>query len=374
MTQHVAEHLAAAATAWLDSLDPDQRRLAAWPFPSDGERERWFYTPTDHGGLPLAAMTQRQQSLAFQVLAEGLSPAGFNTVVTVMGLENILDRNENFRQQMAGRDRTRSPELYYLRVFGVPGPGGAWSWRWGGHHISVNVLVIDGHVRSTTPCFFGADPADSPLLGPHFLRPLGAVEDLGRELVRSLNPQQLTTAVISPAPPMDVVSANRAQVRPGDGPMSLADVWRDPPSDAMKERLGALEARMASILGFGPEALEAVRLTLGPSGVEAAQLAPAQQEILRALLDTYLGRMPRDIATEEAAKYAGDGLSALSFAWAGGLEKGQPHYYRVSGPRILVEYDNTQNEVNHIHAVWRDPVNDFGADVLGAHLRTSHHH
>ena len=131
---------------------------------------------------------------------------------------------------------------------------------------------------------------------------------------------------------------------------------------------------MASILGFGPEALEAVRLTLGPSGVEAAQLAPAQQEILRALLDTYLGRMPRDIATEEAAKYAGDGLSALSFAWAGGLEKGQPHYYRVSGPRILVEYDNTQNEVNHIHAVWRDPVNDFGADVLGAHLRTSHHH
>ncbi len=118
-----------------------------------------------------------------------------------------------------------------------------------------------------------------------------------------------------------------------------------------------------------------MRLTLGESpakGVAVTALDAGQQELLRALLAVYVERVPEALADAEAEKFAGDRLLALHFAWAGGLEPGQPHYYRVQGPRLLVEYDNTQRGVNHAHAVWRDPDGDFGADVLAEH-RAAHH-
>ena len=201
---------------------------------------------------------------------------------------------------------------------------------------------------------------------------IGAVEDLGRELVRSLDAGQFAGALISPAPPSDIVGGNRSQVAPGDVPLALTEIWRDAPVEPAASRLAALQASLNAALGLRPEHLDALRLATSPAGVSAGVLGPAQQEVLRALVDTYLGRMPDDIAHAEAAKYAGAGLGSLHFGWAGGVEKGQPHYYRITGPRLLVEYDNTQNDVNHIHSVWRDPAGDFGMDVLGAHLRRAH--
>ncbi|MDH3295817.1 MAG: DUF3500 domain-containing protein, partial [Acidimicrobiia bacterium] len=174
----LAEQMAERATALLDSLDGDQRIAATWPF-DDGERQLWFYTPTDHGGLPLASMTATQHRLTHRLVATGLSEAGYVTAAAIIGLENVLDRLENWSVQY-GRERARDPLLYWVAVFGSPG-GEAWGWRFGGHHISLNYTILDGEVASTTPLFFGADPASAPLLGPHPHRPLGGAEDLGRE-------------------------------------------------------------------------------------------------------------------------------------------------------------------------------------------------
>jgi len=190
--REVAARMAAAAAAWLDALDPAQRAVASGGAPSpdaesDAERRRWFYTPTDHGGLTLGAQRPGQQRLAHQLVASGLSTAGYVTVATIIGLDNVLDQVEGWSVDW-GRERGRDPGLYYLRVFGEPGGTAPWGWRFGGHHVSLNNLVVDGMVRSTTPCFLGADPAVSPLLGPAPLRPLAGAEDLARELVRSLDP------------------------------------------------------------------------------------------------------------------------------------------------------------------------------------------
>src|ERR671922_2062484 len=186
----VAERMAEAAAAWLDSLDGARHALASEAAPTDAdtdtERVRWFYTPTDHGGLTLHQQRPAQQRLAMQLVSTGLSEAGYTTVATVLGLENVLDRVEGFAASF-GRERGRDPGMYYLRVFGEPGGSAPWGWRFGGHHVSLNNLVVDGRVVATTPCFLGADPAASPLLGGAVLRPLGAVEDLARELVRSLS-------------------------------------------------------------------------------------------------------------------------------------------------------------------------------------------
>jgi Protein of unknown function (DUF3500) len=364
----IARRMADAAAAFLASLDDSQRELAAWPFPADEERRRWFYTPTDHGGLPVGAMRPAQQRLAFRLLAAALSRPGYVTVSTIVGLENVLDELEGWTVQFE-RERGRDPGLYYLRVFGEPSADGTWSWRFGGHHVSLNNLIVDGQLEAWTPLFLGADPASSPLLGPHPLRPLAGVEDLARELVHALDPEQRAAAVLSPAPPVDLVGANRPRVEDGDRPAALIDVWRAPFRGELGDRMRATQERAERTVGLQAEHLAAVSFTSTPKGVAAHALTDAQRELLRALLDVYVRRVPDALADAEAAKYEGARIEALHFAWAGGIEVGEPHYYRIQGPRLLAEYDNTQRSVNHVHSVWRDPDGDFGDDVLARHYQ-----
>jgi hypothetical protein len=361
------------ASALLDALDADQRALAAWPF-DDDERTRWFYTPTDHGGLPLSAMRPAQQQLTLRLVASGLSHPGFVTVSTIIGLDNILDAVEGWTARF-DRERGRDPGLYYVRVFGDPAGSAPWSWRFGGHHVSLHHVVADGEVVSSTPCFLGADPAASPLLGPHPLRPLAGVEDLGRELVRSLDDEQRSRAVLSPVAPTDLVSANRARFAHGEGdlPLPLPDIWRDRFTGELGERMRATQERAEREAGLRAEHLAAVRLTATSKGLPATSLRSDQRDLLRALLDLYVNRIPDALADRERAKYADEaGLDDLAFAWAGGLEPGQGHYYRVQGGRLLVEYDNTQRGANHIHSVWRDAATDFGGDPLADHIADAH--
>jgi hypothetical protein len=361
-----------AAKAWLDGLDDEQRAAAVAPWPSDEERHRWYYTPTDHGGLPLTRMRPTQQSMAMQLVAAGLSRPGYVTAATIMGLENVLDQVENWLVDW-GRERGRDPQLYWLRVFGEPSVEGPWSWRFGGHHISVQHLVLDGQVRASSPCFLGADPAESPLLGGHLLRPLGAAEDLARDLVRSLDDDQAAHGIICPVAPIDIVGGNRPRIQDGDLLMPLPDIWRGHFTEQrLIDRVQAMHDGAEEEAGVRPEHHEAVRLTATPKGVPGAEMTADQQDLLRALLDVYLGRIPEELAEQEAEKFVGDKLHDVHFAWAGGTERGQPHYYRLQGPRLLAEYDNTQRDVNHIHTVWRDPEGDFGDDVLAKHLAEFH--
>jgi hypothetical protein len=365
------------AAAWLlGALDAEQRALASWPFPADDERRLWFYTPTDHGGLPLSAMRPTQQRRAMQFVSSGLSRAGYVTVSTIIGLDNVLDELEGWASVFE-RERGRDPGLYYVRVFGVPDEHGTWAWRFGGHHVSINHTIVDGEVVGSSPCFLGADPASSPLLGPHPLRPLAGAEDLARELVHSLDDAQRATAILSPVAPVDLVTANRPRVSEGDEPLPITDIWRRRFDGELGARMEETQRTAERKSGLRPEHLVAVRFTRAPKGIPVANLGPDQRQLLRALLDVYVHRIPDELADAEMEKYRADGdLDELSFAWAGGIEPGQPHYYRVQGRRLLAEYDNTQRGVNHVHAVWRDLESDFGDDALAQHYARHHdeHH
>jgi len=288
-----------------------------------------------------------------------------------MGLDNVLDELEGFKVRFrSGRDR--DPGLYYLRVFGDPSGSGPWSWRFGGHHVSIHHLVVDGEVQATTPCFLGADPASSPLLGPHPLRPLAGAEDLARDLVHALDDAQAARARVSPVAPTDIVGGNRSRLTDGDLPLPLQDVWRGPHPESLRALLTNVQDESERVVGLARPHLEAVQYHDAPGGIAVTELRADQKELLRALLDVYVRRIPDALADVETAKYAGDGVDALHFLWAGGIEPGQPHYYRVQGPRLVVEYDNAQRSANHVHAVWRDPVGDFGDDVLARHYRHDH--
>jgi len=375
-----ADRMAAAANAWLETLSPEQRGIAAGVAPSpesdaDAERRRWFYTPTDHGGLTLHEQRPAQQRRAMQLVASGLSPAGYVSVATVMGLENVLDHTEGFTVSF-GRERGRDPGMYFLRVFGEPGGAAPWGWRFGGHHVSLNNLVVDGTVVATTPCFLGADPAVSPLLGS-VLRPLAGPEDLARELVRSLDPELAAQAVLLPRAPSDIVGGNRTRVGEGDEVIPLSGIWRGRFADpGEQQRLQSMSDRIDATTGLDADDHRRIALAAAPKGVPGAAFDAAQRELLHQLLATYLGRVPGALSpmgTYDRSTPAGRAaLDGVHLAWAGSTAPGEPHYYRLQGPRLLVEYDNTQRQANHAHAAWRDPESDFGLDALAVHHGTYH--
>jgi hypothetical protein len=371
MTSMVAGRMAEAAAMLIESLDEAQRRIACRPFPDQDERRLWYYTPTDHGGLPLAAMGGVQRRNVHRLVASGLSTPGYVTVAVIMGLEDILDQVEGWSVDF-GRERGRDPLLYYITIFGEPGGDAPWGWRFGGHHVSLHYTIIGGEVVASTPNFLGADPAVSPLLGPHLHRPLAAAEDLGRELFRALDEEKRARALVSPVAPADLVGGNRPHLEVGDRPPPMTDIWRRRFEGRLAELMVETQARMEATLGLQEAHLKALSFTAEPKGIAASMLDAGQTSILRELIGCYLARLPDQLADEQARLVERE-FERLGFLWAGGAERGEPHYYRIQGERVFIEYDNTQRGVNHIHTVWRDLANDFGGDALARHYAQARH-
>jgi len=353
-----------AAQAFLAALSTDQRVTAQLDFADHEERTTWYYTPTERKGLPFTQMERNQQRLAQQLVMSGLSTGGYNTATTIMGLETLLDGKEGFARDPFWRDS----RLYHLTIFGTPDSTGTWGWRFEGHHISLNYTLVDGKIVAPTPTFFGANPAESPLIGPHSLRPLATIEDLARDLMHAFGAEQRSQALLTTMAPPDVVMLNRPYVLDGALPARTPGI-ND--TSAVASQFRTMDQLMAE-RGTKSEEMEAIRYSTTPKGIAAAAMSAAQQEILLTLIGDYVGRMPEELAEIELAALNARGIDGLHFAWAGGIERREAHYYRIQGPRFLVEYDNTQNDANHIHSVWRDPENDFGADLLAQHYATAH--
>jgi hypothetical protein len=353
-----------AATNFLAALAPDQRRKALLDFADQEKRTTWFYTPGPRDGLPFREMDRGQHQLAHKLVATGLSRAGYVIAATVIGLETTLDAIEGWTYPDLGRD----PGRYYVTLFGRPSAEAAWGWRFEGHHISLNYTIVGGQIVAPTPTFFGSNPAEAPLGGVSRLRPLAGVEDLARELLHSLNPAQQAKAIIASAAPPDIIMSNRPRVVEEALPLPTQQMMGEP----MTPEVQAANERRRQELGLTEAHLAALRYTARPKGLSAGAMTAGQREVLEALIGEYINRMPEELAEIELAKLQTRGMAGLHFAWAGALERHQPHYYRLQGPRFLVEYDNTQNNANHIHSVWRDPDDDFGAQLLARHYATDH--
>jgi len=319
-----AEIMKIACERFLDSLTPALRQKAHFTFDSP-ERRRWHYVPRemfDRKGVSLKEMNSRQSRTAFKLLAGGLSHTGYGKVTAIMALEKTLGEIE----QLLGAARlVRDPQLYYFSVFGDPTGGKPWGWRVEGHHISLNFTIAGSEWIAPNPLFLGANPAEVQSGPQKGLRILEKEEDLARNLLAALNIEQKRITIISPDAPPDILSRALPKVE-----------------------LAAAE------------------------GLATAAMTPKQREILARLIHVYLHRLPQALAAVELRKLNAAGLDAVHFAWAGPQDRGKPHYYRLQGPFFLVEYDNTQNNANHIHTVWRNLKNDFGEDCLRLHYQQNH--
>lgn len=361
----LAAEMARAATSFLDGMAPAQRRKANLPFEDDVERRRWYYTPNERRGVPLLELDSRHRQRALRLMATGLSEPGYNAAATIIGLDDILDRREGFDEVRPYPAREgdwlfRNPGLYFVAVFGAPGEG-TWGWRSGGHHVSIQYTVTDDFIAAT-PCFFGANPAICPLPGGRVARPLGAEEEFARDLLNLLRPDQVTDAVISPVAPTDMVQSNRSVVEDAALPVPAAVMMsgRQGPNDVDLLR---------QTLGLTPELDDRLRFSFTPKGLPESKMDAGQRAAFRRLIGLYLERVPEALAAQYGALLEGE---SPFFAWAGPLEVGALHYYRIQSDRLLIEYDNTQDGGNHIHSVWRDLLADHGGDVLARHYAAAH--
>ena len=312
MTQEV-DRLREAVTTLRDAVDDERLVL---PFEGEQERRNWMYWPAPRQGVPFSDLTSEQQEHAFAVVAAVLSIPAYAKVTTIITLEEVLRELE-----LGGRRRRRpdalprDPTKYYSTLFGDPSGDGPWGWRFEGHHVSLHVTVVDGEVAST-PCFLGSNPAEVVHDDRVVLRLLAEEEDTARALLESLPDEQRRRALIDDRAPDDILTFNSPRVE--------VDLSR---------------------------------------GVAIADLAGTAREIVDSLIALHVDRVkfPVDVDTSD-----------VHFAWAGSPERGRHHYYRLAGARFLIEYDNTQNDANHAHSVWRDPANDFGDDLLRRHLAEDH--
>jgi hypothetical protein len=319
--QRASSAMTGAATRFLASLTAEQRKQATYPFEAD-ERLRWNFIPDEsfpRNGLPYKAMNEAQRKAALELLQSGLSARGYQTYTSIMQLENILRAIEG------GVRMARDPDAYRFTVFGTPDSKSTWGWRVEGHHVSLHFNVINGTAIASTPSFAGSNPAEVRDGAEKGKRVLGQLEDTGRALVTALDATQRMTAIINATAPNEILTNNRLDIDP-----------------------------------------------LSPDGLKAKQMTPAQHALLMQVIDAYAGLMTADLAADRLAKIKSAGIDNVAFVWAGPIERGQKHYYRVQGPTFLVEFDNTQNDGNHVHSIWRDFKGDFGRDLLREHVKVAH--
>jgi uncharacterized protein DUF3500 len=312
--------MARAAAAFLAALESAQRRAATFPFAQD-ERMNWHYVPRSRSGVAFKEMSAGGRAAAHELIKASLSSVGYAKAVNVMRLEEVLRQLETFGGLL------RDPEKYYVSVFGVPDAAAPWGWRLEGHHLSLNFTLVPGRDVSVTPAFFGANPAEVPSGPQRGLRTLADEQDLAFALARGVDPRLRGRFVIAPESPGDIVSG------PGR-------------ADSLKT----------------------------PAGIGLGELGAEQRALALRLIETYARNMRADVADEELRRVREAGAENIRFAWAGPIDPKQPHYYRLHGPTLLIEYDNSQNRANHIHSVWHDPRNDFGVDPLRAHYDSGDHH
>ena len=312
------------ANRFISTLTDVQKAETIFPFDVE-ERYNFHFVPMKRRGITFNEMNSKQNSLALELLKSCLGEDSFKKTKEIMQLEVVLKELEKRKPE----DNYRDPGNYHFTIFGNPSSNSIWGWRFEGHHISFNFSFNKKTLVSGTPGFMGSNPAivlNGPMAGKQVLKD---ESDKGFSLIQSLNEIQLKKAIIDTVAFKDILTF-----------------------DKRKALLGK------------------------PEGIKYSELSKVQQSLMLQLIRVYLHRYRHDFAEKMMKDIQKEGLDNIWFAWAGYTkpEIGKGSYYRVQGPTLVIEYDNTQNNANHVHSVVRDLKNDFGGDLLLDHYQKGHSH
>lgn len=305
---------------FLGTLSPELKSRVQYSF-DDTERFNWNFVPIKRSGLTFYDFSNKQRDAAMALLKSSLSEQGYQKATGIINLENILKVVE----KRGPDDHFRDPMNYHFWVFGTPDAKKPWAWRFEGHHVSLNFALLNGEIVSSTPSFFGSNPGIVKEGESKGLEVLKQETKLGFELINLLNPDQRTIAIFSEKAPAEIISGNSRKAEP-----------------------------------------------LTPEGISFKKLNKEQQTLFLKLLDEYVKNYAFGFSKKLMEKIKNAGMENLHFAWAGSLTPGVANYYRIQGPMLLIEYDNTQNNANHVHTTIRDLTDDFAEDILREHYAKEH--
>jgi hypothetical protein len=312
----IAQDHTEAAKTFLGTLSVEQKKKAVYVY-ADKERFNWNFVPTSRNGISFHEFNTEQEKAAIALLKASLSEQGYKKASGIMAMENVLRKIEGRSKD----DTYRDPLNYFFTIFGDPDLNLPWGWRIEGHHLALNFSSLNGKITSSTPSFNGSNPGTLP--GAKSILELET--ELGFLLVNSFSKTQLEKALFSSEALPEIVTGN---------------------------------SRLAK--------------SLTPAGIFFTDLTEVQKRFFRELLATYVNNYQLGFSEKLWKKIETIGYEKLSFAWAGSLKPDSGHYYRIQGPSLIIEYDNTQNKANHVHTVVRDLTNDFADDILREHYQKEH--
>ncbi len=318
-----AQDMVNAAAKFISTLDTMQKAKALYPFDVDERYSFHFFPIEDRKGVTMNELSSSQKQEAMNLIKSCLSNQTVEKVTAIMQLENILKELERRKPE----DHYRDSGKYYFAIFGLPGAKTIWGWRLEGHHVSFNFSAENNKLVSGTPGFLGSNPAivqTGPEKGKQVLK---EEADMAFALLHSLTKEELKKALMDTIAPKEIIT--------------------------FVNRKALIE---------------------NPSGIRYDEMTTKQQQQFLQLISLYVHRYTKLFADQMLKEIQQAGLNNLRFSWAGAQEPmiGKPHYYRVQGPTIIIEYDNSQNQANHAHSVIRDLKRDFGGDVLLEHYKQSH--
>ncbi len=307
--------MASAAARLHATLPADQQKKLHYEF-SDPERLNWHFIPKERNGIVLRDIDGTARAAAEELVKAGLSAAGYAKTLQLRSLEEVLYLFEGGEEDY--RRERRHTHKYHVTVFGSPAPTGTWGWRFEGHHLSLNFVIRDGVVISSTPEMIGANPALIDAGPGRRLRILSSREDLARGILQGCTEAGKKQMWISDKAPDDIRGAALPQA---------------PVEQAV--------------------------------GLRFADMSPDQQKLFRQLLGEYLSAMPAQVVRDRLQAIEKAGMDDIRMGWWGEAEPNRRHHYVIQGKTFIIEYNNTQNDANHIHCIWRNLEGDFGLPAQG---------
>jgi hypothetical protein len=305
--------IVASAEALVKTLDTAGRAKVQFPFDSP-QRTRWSNLPSpmfQRDGLRLGDLSAQQRAAVMTLLSIALSTEGYQKAVDIMKGDEVLRQGAAGRGQGGGRGGgpVFGEDEYYLAFIGTPSATTPWILQFGGHHLAIN-LTLGGSQATMAPSLPAAQPATFTIEG-RTVRPLGDENDKAFALINALNDAQRSQAVLK---------------------FAVADL----------------------VLGPGQDGR-----TIQPEGIRASALTPAQQTMLLDVVREWVGIVNTAFAESRMAEIRSN-LADTYFAWSGPTTNGSVAYFRIQGPTLVIEYA-PQKTVEHVHTIYRDPTNDYGA-------------
>lgn len=303
------QEMVSAASRFLEVLDHSQKLEVQYEY-NDAERLNWHFIPRERKGAGLWDLNGAAKDAANQLVESGLTAAGYKKVLQIRSLEEVLYLFEGGAEEE--RRTKRHPHKYYVTIFGTPDQKSLWGWRFEGHHLSLNFSIKNGKIVSSTPEFLGANPGLIDAGPGRSLRVLGKREDIARRILKTCSDETTAKVWLSKKPPGDIRGGGVAQP-----------------------------------------------VLSNPQGLRFADMTPEQQKLMKELIAEYLTAMPISVVRDRMKMIEKDGMDDIHFAWWGGSELNEPHHYVVQAKSFIIEYNNTQNSANHVHAIWRNTAGDF---------------